>query len=75
TTFGQPKLKESSEGVRLLQSFLKKTKHYVGSEDGNMSPRTLVAIRKYQKSKNIKVTGKLDELTRGAMIDDIARSL
>jgi len=47
----------------------------VGNPDGQMTPRTLVAIRKYQKSKNIKATGKLDENTRIAMIDDIARSL
>lgn len=43
--------------------------------DGKMTARTLVAIRKYQKSRNIKTTGALDETTRSAMIDDIARSL
>jgi hypothetical protein len=36
-----------------------------------MSPQTLAALRKYQKSKNIKTTGKLDENTQSAIIDDI----
>lgn len=75
TSFGQPQLKEKWDGIKLLQSFLQSGKHYVGNPDGQMTPRTLVAIRKYQKSKNIKATGKLDENTRIAMIDDIARSL
>lgn len=73
--FGQPQLKEKWDGIKLLQSFLQSGKHYVGNPDGQMTPRTLVAIRKYQKSKNIKATGKLDENTRIAMIEDIARSL
>lgn len=75
TAFGQPQLKEKWDGIKLLQSFLLGGKHYVGNPDGQMTPRTLVAIRKYQKSKNIKATGKLDENTRIAMIDDIARTL
>lgn len=75
TEFGQPKIKEKSDRVRLLQEWLSKEKYYMGHADGQMTPRTLVAIRKYQKSKQIKTTGKLDDTTRSAMIDDIARSL
>ena len=75
TEFGQPKIKEQSDRVRLLQEWLSKGKYYIGHADGQMTPRTLVAIRKYQKSKQIKTTGKLDDTTRSAMIDDIARSL
>lgn len=73
--FGQPKLKEQSQWVKLLQQWLSQQKHYVGNTDGQMNSRTLVAIRKYQKSKNLKTTGTLDEMTRITMIDDIARSL
>ena len=75
TEFGQPRLNDKSNGVKLLQQWLSKQKHYVGSVDGQMNSRTLVAIRKYQKSKNIKTTGTLDEITRSTMIDDIAQSL
>ena len=75
SAFGQPQMKETSNGIKLLQSFLIGWKHYTGNPDGKMTPRTLVAIRKYQKSKNIKPTGTLDEITKSAMIDDIAKSL
>lgn len=75
TEFGQPRLKEKSNGIKLLQQWLSKEKHYVGSVDWQMNSRTLVAIRKYQKSKNIKATGTLDEITRNTMIDDIASTL
>lgn len=74
-SFGQPQLKQKWEWIKLLQSFLLGEKHYIGNPDGKMTARTLVAIRKYQKSRNIKTTGALDETTRSAMIDDIARSL
>ena len=75
TQFGQPRMKESNNGIKLLQSFLVWSKHYIGNPDGKMTPRTLVAIRKYQKSKNLKPTGTLDEITKSAMIDDIAKTL
>ena len=73
--FGQPRLKETSDGIRLLQSFLLGKKHFTGKLDGKMTGRMLVAIRKYQTSKNIKPTGTLDDTTRSAMIDDIAITL
>ena len=75
TAFGQPRLKDSGDGILLLQSFLLNGKHYIGNPDGRMTPRTLVAIRKYQKSKKIKTTGSIDESTRIAMIDDLAKTL
>ncbi len=75
TAFGQPRMRETGDGIRLLQGWLAKGKYYDWSPDGRMTPRTLVAIRKYQKSKNIKTTGVLDERTRSAMIDDIVVSL
>ncbi len=73
--FGKPRLKETNDGIRLLQSFLLEKKYFTGNLDGKMTGRTLVAIRKYQTSKNIKPTGSLDDTTRSAMIDDIAMSL
>lgn len=71
TAFGQPRIRQSGEGIRSLQGWLAKWRHYVGTPDGLMTPRTLLALRKYQKSKNIKTTGTLDEPTRAAMIDDM----
>ncbi len=69
--FGQPRIRQSGEGIHSLQDFLLKQKHYVGTPDGEMSPRTLLALRKYQATKKLKTTGKIDEATQTAMIDDI----
>ncbi|MBC7503921.1 peptidoglycan-binding protein [Candidatus Gracilibacteria bacterium] len=69
--FGQPQLRESSDAIRSLQNWLAKGQYYSGTPDGQMRPRTLLALRKYQKTKNIKATGKLDEATQTAMIDDM----
>jgi hypothetical protein len=70
-TWGQPRLRESGDGVRSLQEWLRDSGHYREPITGQMTPQTLSALRKYQKSKNIKTTGKLDENTRWAMIEDI----
>ena len=69
--FGQPRLKQSGDHIRGLQDFLSRWKYYTGTPDGQMTGRTLLALRKYQKSKNIKNTGTIDEPTRSAMIDDM----
>lgn len=74
-SFGQPKMKDAWDGIKSLQAFLLGKKYYTGNPDGQMTPRTLVAIRKYQKSKNIKPTGQLNDITKSAMIDDMASSL
>jgi peptidoglycan hydrolase-like protein with peptidoglycan-binding domain len=63
-TWGQPRLRESGDGVRSLQEWLRDSGHYREPITGQMTPQTLSALRKYQKSKNIKTTGKLDENTR-----------
>lgn len=75
SAFGQPKLQEMSDGIKKLQSFLLEKKYFTGSPDGKMSSKTLVAIRKYQKARNIQSTGVLNDATRSAMIDDMAGSL
>ena len=69
--FGQPKLKQVGDHISKLQKFLATWQYYKSPIDGKMSPRTLLALRKYQKSKNIKATGTLDESTQAAMIDDM----
>ena len=69
--FGQPKLKQVGDNISKLQKFLTTWKYYKSPIDGKMTPRTLLALRKYQKSKNIKTTGTLDESTQAAMIDDM----
>ncbi len=70
-SWGQPRIRETSDGVRSLQEWLQDGRYYQGTLSGQMTPQTLSALRKYQKSKNIKTTGKLDEPTQSAMIDDI----
>jgi peptidoglycan hydrolase-like protein with peptidoglycan-binding domain len=70
-SFGQPRLKQSGDNIARLQEFLIAGRYYTSSVDSQMSPRTLIALRKYQRSKDIRPTGSLDESTRSAMIDDI----
>lgn len=69
--FGQPRFRQSGENIIELQRFLTERSYYSTTPDGQMNSRTLLALRKYQKSKNIRPTGVLDESTRSAMIDDM----
>jgi 3D (Asp-Asp-Asp) domain-containing protein/lysozyme family protein len=69
--WGQPRLWSTDNGIRSFQEWLRDGQYYRWSITGQMTPQTLAALRKYQKSKNIKATGKLDEATKSAMIDDM----
>lgn len=69
--FGQPKLYDTGEQVKLLQTFLTKSGHYTAEVDGQMDISMLAAIRKYQRSRTLLASGKLDAPTQYAMIDDI----
>lgn len=71
TAFGQPRIRQTGDGIRSLQGFLTKWKYYSSTLDGQMTPRTLLALRKYQAAKKLRTTGLIDDATQAAMIDDI----
>ena len=53
----------SSNDIRDAQQKLNDQGYNAGTPDGKIGARTRVAIRKYQKDKNLTVTGTLDEST------------
>jgi peptidoglycan hydrolase-like protein with peptidoglycan-binding domain len=51
--------------VKKLQETLRDKGYYAGEVDGRMGSKTRAAIREYQKSENLPVTGRLDAETAG----------
>ena len=65
---------ESSDDIRQAQTALKDKGHDPGPIDGIHGPRTSAALRNYQKSENIKVTGRLDSETRTHLMGQASSS-
>ncbi len=59
---------EKSPDVAAAQRALKQAGFDPGSADGMMGTRTRQALRDYQQSKGLKVTGNLDDETRQALL-------
>ena len=59
---------ESSADIRQAQQALKDKGQDPGPIDGIHGPRTSAALRSYQKTENIKVTGRLDSETRSHLM-------
>ena len=57
----------SGEDVRQAQKKLNELGYQTGQVDGVIGPRTEAALRSFQQSKNIAVTGRLDETTTNAL--------
>ena len=57
----------SQDQIKKIQQALKDKGHDPGPIDGNMNSRTLEALRAFQKSQNITVTGTLDSSTAAAL--------
>ena len=57
----------SSDQIKKIQQALKDKGHDPGPIDGNMNAQTQQAIRAFQKSQNITVTGTLDSSTAAAL--------
>ena len=53
--------------VEEIQNILKYAGFKPGPVDGRMGTRTRMAIRKFQKSKGLKVTGRIDSITLSAL--------
>jgi len=55
------------KGIENVQKTLSNRGFYQGSIDGIVGPQTRAAIREYQSSEGLAVTGRLDEKTAGKM--------
>lgn len=53
--------------VKHLQGNLRDKGYYDGQVDGILGPRTRAAIRQYQKTENLPVTGRVDAQTAGKL--------
>jgi len=65
---------ESSDDVRQAQTALKEKGQDPGPIDGIHGPRTSAALRSYQKTENIKETGRLDSETKAHLMGGQASS-
>jgi len=63
---------KNNEEVRQLQTFLKEQKMYSGQITGNFYSMTLAAVKKFQKTEGMKVTGVWNEESRNKMQEKLA---
>jgi peptidoglycan hydrolase-like protein with peptidoglycan-binding domain len=57
----------SNDKVKQVQEALKQKGFDPGMPDGAMGPKTTQALREFQKSQNLQVTGRVDEKTASAL--------
>lgn len=55
------------QDIQKVQTSLRNKGFYQGPADGVLGPRTRAGIRRYQKSENLPVTGRLDAETAGKL--------
>jgi photosystem II stability/assembly factor-like uncharacterized protein len=59
--------KNSDATVRRAQEALDRAGYEIGNPDGQLGPRTIAAIKRFQTDRYLPVTGQLDEATLGAL--------
>jgi photosystem II stability/assembly factor-like uncharacterized protein len=57
----------SDDRVRQAQQALERAGYEIGTPDGQMGPRTLAAVKRFQTDRYLPVTGQLDETTLAAL--------
>lgn len=62
----------SKDKVKEVQAALKSKGVDPGPEDGVLGPKTQQAIREFQKSNNLSVTGRIDDKTASALGVDVS---
>jgi peptidoglycan hydrolase-like protein with peptidoglycan-binding domain len=67
---GQQRL--SKDQVKQIQEALKDKGQDPGQADGIMGPKTQQALRQFQKSQNLQVTGRVDQQTASALGVDVS---
>ena len=58
-----PIFRASSDQIKQAQSILKQRTFYAGEQTGKLDTDTRAALKKYQQSEGLKVTGTLNKLT------------
>ena len=58
---------KSKQQVKMMQEALKGKGYDPGAIDGAMGPRTSAALREFQQSEGLRVTGRLDAETRSKL--------
>ena len=58
---------KSKQQVQMMQEALKGKGYDPGAIDGAMGPRTSAALREFQQSEGLRVTGRLDAETRSKL--------
>jgi photosystem II stability/assembly factor-like uncharacterized protein len=59
--------KPNAEVVRRVQEALERAGYEIGSTDGQLGPRTVAAIKRFQTDRYLPVSGQLDEATIAAL--------
>jgi photosystem II stability/assembly factor-like uncharacterized protein len=59
--------KPADDSVRRAQTALDRAGYDIGVHDGQMGPRTVAAIKRFQADRYLSVTGQLDETTLAAL--------
>lgn len=60
-------VKPSDDLVRHAQEALERAGYEIGSQDGQLGPRTVAAIRRFQTDRYLPVSGQLDDTTVAAL--------
>lgn len=71
---GSPKIGDRGVNVSTLQWLLRDTGFFKGKNNGVMSNSTLLALKRYQKSRGLSQSGKLDTATKTALTDDAIKA-
>lgn len=67
TPTSQPQSAQSSEVVKQAQEKLSAMGHNAGPVDGIAGPKTKAAVKEFQQSKGLPVSGRLDTMTLAAL--------
>jgi peptidoglycan hydrolase-like protein with peptidoglycan-binding domain len=59
--------KPSDDTIRRAQQALERAGYGIGTADGQMGPRTVAAIKRFQTDRYLSVTGQLDQTTLAAL--------
>jgi hypothetical protein len=70
TQIGFPKMGDKWSNIISLQKLLRQEWFFKGKNTGVMVGTTVVALKKYQKSRGIAPSGMLDSVTKDALISD-----
>jgi photosystem II stability/assembly factor-like uncharacterized protein len=68
-------VKPSDDVVRHAQEALERAGYEIGTADGQLGPRTIAAIKRFQSDRYLPVSGQLDEATLAALIVNAASSM